>query len=148
MLSQRPSVSLLSFLHCRSILALALALGISLAQFYASLAAAQDRDQVTARVERVLDGDTFALEGVAPKIRIWGLDAPERDMIGGTAATKALRSLISGVLLRCDVRDIDRYRRIVGQCFLPDGRDVAAAMISSGTAQEYCRYSKGYYETC
>jgi len=124
------------------------ALAIGLAKICSLLAAAKDRNQMTARVERVLDGDTFVLEGVAPKIRIWGLDAPERDMIGGAAATKALSSLINGVLLRCDVREIDRYRRTVGQCFLPDGRDVAVVMISSGTAKEYCRYSTGSYSTC
>jgi endonuclease YncB( thermonuclease family) len=34
------------------------------------------------------------------------------------------------------VRDIDRFGRIVGQCVLPDGRDIAAVMIASGAAME------------
>ena len=50
--------------------------------------------------------------------------------------------------LHCDVRDIDRYGRFVGQCFLGDGRDIAAVMIEVGVATEYCRYSGGYYGTC
>ena len=48
----------------------------------------------------------------------------------------------------CRQRDIDRYRRIVGQCFLPDGRDITAAMIASGTAKEFCRFSRNHYRTC
>ena len=45
-----------------------------------------------------------------------------------------------GLVLVDPERDIDRYGRIVGQCFLPDGRDITAAMIASGTAREFCRY--------
>lgn len=101
-----------------------------------------------ARVVRVVDGDTFRVDGLDRSIRIWGLDAPERGESGGSAATRALRGLIEGREVSCRIRDIDRYRRIVGQCFLPDGRDVAAAMIRKGAATEYCRFSKGHYGAC
>jgi endonuclease YncB( thermonuclease family) len=69
-------------------------------------------------------------------------------MPGGSQATAALTALIAGQQLTCRQRDIDRYGRIVGQCFLPDGRDITAAMIESGTAQEFCRYSGNHYRTC
>ena len=101
-----------------------------------------------ARVSKVVDGDTFTLSGESRRIRIWGFDAPEWNHPGGAAATAALRGLISGNRLNCDVLDIDRYGRLVAQCFLPDGRDVAAEMIRSGVATEYCRYSRGFYGTC
>lgn len=101
-----------------------------------------------AKVVRVVDGDTFRVDGLERSIRIWGLDAPERGESGGSAATRALRGLIEGREVSCRIRDIDRYRRIVGQCFLPDGRDVAAAMIRKGAATEYCRFSKGHYGAC
>lgn len=111
-------------------------------------AQAQQSGALEARVSKVLDGDTFTLRGESRRIRVWGLDAPEWDQRGGSTATATLRSLISGKTLRCDVVDIDRYGRLVGQCFLPDGRDIAAEMIRSGAATEYCRYSRGYYGTC
>jgi endonuclease YncB( thermonuclease family) len=114
----------------------------------ASAATAQGSATIEARVSKILDGDTFTLSGESRRIRVWGLDAPEWDQRGGSAATATLRSLISGTSLRCNVLDVDRYGRLVGQCFLPDGRDIAAEMIRSGAATEYCRYSRGYYGTC
>ena len=101
-----------------------------------------------ARVSKVLDGDTFTLKGESRRIRVWGLDAPEWNHRGGPAATSILRSLISGKRLRCAILDIDRYGRLVAQCLLADGRDIAAEMIRSGAAVEFCRYSRDYYGTC
>ena len=105
-------------------------------------------EEFSGTVTRVTDGDTFHLSGVDPAIRVWGLDAPERDERGGSAATRAMRSLIGGQPLTCVLIDIDRYQRLVGQCFLPNGQDIAEAMISMGVATEYCRYSGGFYGTC
>ena len=97
---------------------------------------------------RVVDGDTFWISSKDVRIRVWGLDAPERETPEGPAATGALSRLISGQTLTCRQRDIDRYGRIVGQCFLPDGRDITAAMIASGTAGEFCQHSGNHYRTC
>ena len=105
-------------------------------------------DGFTGVVTRVVDGDTFWLNSQDLRIRVWGLDAPRVDMPGGSSATAALSNMIGGQQLSCRQRDIDRYGRIVGQCFLADGRDITAAMIASGTAQEYCRYSRNHYRTC
>ncbi len=105
-------------------------------------------DGITGRVTRVVDGDTFWLSSQDERIRVWGLDAPEVDMPGGSQATAALSQLIGGQELTCRQRDIDRFGRIVGQCFTADGHDITAAMIASGTAQEYCRYSGNHYRTC
>jgi len=103
---------------------------------------------VSGAVRYVTDGDTFSLRGVERPIRVWGLDAPERDERGASAATSTLRRLVAGQSLTCRVRDIDRYGRIVGQCFLSDGRDIAAQMIAAGVALEFCYFSGGYYGTC
>lgn len=111
-------------------------------------ARAEDTPALDAKVSKVVDGDTFTLSGESRRIRVWGLDAPEWNQPGGGAATAGLRGLISGKRLHCDVLDIDRYGRLVAQCFLADGRDIAAEMIRSGAATEYCRYSRGFYGTC
>ena len=100
------------------------------------------------RVTRIVDGDTFWISGQDVRIRVWGLDAPETNRPGGSAATAAMTRLVSGQTLHCRQRDIDRFGRIVGQCFLPDGRDITREMIRSGTATEFCRFSRNYYGTC
>ena len=73
------------------------------------------------RVTRVVDGDTFWIRSRNVSIRVWGLDAPERNQPGGAAATTQMTRLVSRQTLYCRQRDIDRFGRIVGQCFLPDG---------------------------
>lgn len=110
--------------------------------------ATPSRFDFAGQVTRVVDGDTFWVSGQRTRIRVWGLDAPEIGRAGGSAATAQLAGLASGRSVQCNMRDVDRYGRIVGQCWLPDGRDIAAAMIASGTAREYCRFSGNYYGTC
>lgn len=82
------------------------------------------------------------------RIRVGRLDATKTNTSAGPRAAAALERLVAGQQLSCRQRDIDRYGRIVGQCFLLDGREITAAMIASGTATEYCRYSGNHYGTC
>lgn len=93
-----------------------------------------------------IDGDTLKLNGES--YRLWGIDAPERSDPAGPAATKALRGLIRGKALTCTRMDTDRYGRSVVQCVLPDGTDLACAMIAAGHAEDWPRYSGGYYRGC
>jgi endonuclease YncB( thermonuclease family) len=113
----------------------------------APLPAAQTGDQptLTGRPARIVDGDTFYLEGVKSRLRVWGVDAPEKDEAGFAEATQALTSLIAGRTLACEEMDRDRYQRIVARCTLEDGRDIARVMIDIGAASEMVRYSGGYY---
>lgn len=123
-------------------------LALALLLLVAPYTRAEEAPVLVAKVSKILDGDTFTLSGESRRIRVWGLDAPEWNHRGGAAATATLRGMISGKRLRCAVLDIDRYGRLVAQCFLPDGRDIAAEMIRSGAATEYCRYSRGFYGSC
>lgn len=106
------------------------------------------REAVSARVSYVIDGDTMVLEGVEPRIRLWGVDAPEKGEPGAQAATNALRDLSDNQLVSYIEMDRDRYGRIVARIFLPDQREVNRLLIESGIAEEYCRYSKDFYGHC
>lgn len=108
----------------------------------------KSRPFYTGIVSYVYDGDTLKIEGVEKRIRLFGLDAPEKGEKGAEAARNALIRLSLKRRITCTQIAIDRYGRIVGQCVLDDGRDLTRAMIDSGTAKEFCRYSKGEYGGC
>lgn len=92
-----------------------------------------------------VDGDTLR-QGHA-RFRIWGIDALEMHA-GGEPAKRAMAGLIKGQTLTCDVVDFDRYRRQVVRCNLPDGRDLACVLVGAGMAQDWPKYSRGYYRGC
>lgn len=100
---------------------------------------------------RVIDGDTLDLGGV--RVRLSGIDAPEkaqtcqradgRAWACGAEATAALRRLAEGQPMTCEVEDRDRYGRAVSRCQV-GGADVGRAMVRSGLALAYRRYSTRY----
>ncbi|GFE52565.1 hypothetical protein So717_43180 [Roseobacter cerasinus] len=100
------------------------------------------------RVSYVIDGDTLILSASEGRLRLWGIDAPEKDQQGAQRATMALKSLVEGKHITWIEIDVDRYGRSVARVFLPDGREINHLMIKNGTAREYCRYSKGFYGRC
>jgi endonuclease YncB( thermonuclease family) len=92
--------------------------------------------------QRVIDGDTFIASG--RKIRVWGIDAPEKDEAHHLAATMFLESTLQQGNLTCKFVEKDRYKRDVMHCFV-DGLDVASALVQMGLAKDYKTYSGGYY---
>lgn len=91
---------------------------------------------------RVIDGDTLEIDH--KRIRLWGIDAPERQQHHGPAATAYLRRLIYDKDVTCYERGQDRYGRIVAQCATRDG-DIGRRMVANGHALDYRRYSRGHY---
>ena len=89
------------------------------------------------QVVKVLDGDTFdATDGnIRFRVRIVGMDAPEKGTPFSKLATVELQRRIKGKKL--EIRPIgtslDRYNRILGQVIV-DGRDVGIELIEMGIA--------------
>ena len=96
----------------------------------------------------VIDGDTLDVGG--QRVRLWGIDAPERDTNEGLAATAYVTDLIAmhGGQVRCQLppsgQDEDRYGRLVRVCAL-DGQDLAGLVVSAGHACDWPQFSGGYY---
>ena len=93
----------------------ALAVGLASCDLQEPQTAVDAPDTFTGTVTRGVDGDTFWLDSRDASIRVFGLDAPETDEAGDSAAMAALTRLIGGNELTCRERDVDRYGRIVGQ---------------------------------
>jgi len=99
---------------------------------------------------RVIDGDTIDISG--QRVRLHGIDTPESKQtcqrqgvtwLCGAEATKALNQLIGNSDVSCIGRDKDRYGRIVAVCHV-NGVDLNAAMVLSGMALAYRKYSDDY----
>lgn len=94
----------------------------------------------------VIDGDTLGGVGLKPRIRIWGIQAPElRDKMTGqeTAAGMRSRAYLVNMLsvadnrVTCRVLKFDRYCRWVAQCVsskIEPSMDFGQNMIHAGFA--------------
>lgn len=97
-------------------------------------------DARTARVERVVDGDTVRLEGVGP-VRLIGIDTPEtyggRTECFGPEATRYVEGLLPrGARVRYVVGEEprDRYGRLLVYLYMPDGAALNHVLVTAGYA--------------
>lgn len=93
-------------------------------------------------VTYVFDGDTFALGDT--RIRVWGIDTPEKGQPYAEAAKKRLKTLLNADL-QCIQKDIDKYGRVVAQC-KNQSYDIGAVLVAEGFAKDFTFFSKGFYK--
>jgi len=91
----------------------------------------------------VIDGDTIRIGKT--KIRIAGIDAPEIDMPWGQKSKWAMVSICKGQVITAKLDGTRSYDRLVGTCFLPDGRDIGAEIVKQGLALDLPAFSAGKY---
>jgi len=112
---------------------------------------------------KVIDGDSIKIG--KESIRLQGIDAPEvkqvckkkndKPYMCGLIAKDALKNYIQAAILTsgenlvyCYYSERDRYKRIIGKCFL--GKEsifyLNEVMVRRGHAVAYTRYSKDYIE--
>ena len=97
---------------------------------------------LTGRVVRVTDGDTIVIldaDKVQHKIRLTGIDAPERGQAFGTKSKEYLSDLVAGKSVVVDYSKYDRYQRILGKV-LVNGEDVNLEQVEAGMAWHYKKY--------
>jgi endonuclease YncB( thermonuclease family) len=91
----------------------------------------------------VIDGDTIEIDGT--RLRLAGIDAPELDHPWGQKSKWAMVQLCKGQTVTAHILPELSYDRIVAQCFLPDGRDLAAELVRCGLALDWRKFSGGKY---
>jgi len=101
------------------------------------------------KVVGITDGDTFT--GLTDdkqivKIRIYGIDAPEKNQAFGSRSKQYLSSLIFGKQVRIHLQLTKRgkpkrsWDRFVAWVYTSDGKDVSAEMLKAGMAWHYKKY--------
>ena len=101
-------------------------------------------ETLTGRIVGVSDGDTLTLLDaayVSQKIRLSGIDAPEKRQPFGEKAKSHLSALAYNRQAQADCRKIDRYRRRICVVYVGD-RDVGLEQIKAGMAWWYQQYAK------
>lgn len=101
-------------------------------------------DQLIRRVVSIADGDTLTVLDrfqVQYKIRLVGIDAPEKRQPFGSGSKASLASLCFGKTVTVDWHKRDRYQRIVGKVWC-DNQDAGLALIGKGMAWWYEAYAK------
>jgi endonuclease YncB( thermonuclease family) len=97
---------------------------------------------LTGRVVRVTDGDTIVVldAGNAQyKIRLTGIDAPERGQAFGTKSKEHLSDSVAGKFVVLEYEKRDRYERILGKVLLSN-EDMNLEQVMAGLAWHYKKY--------
>jgi endonuclease YncB( thermonuclease family) len=102
-----------------------------------------DPQSFTGKVVGVSDGDTIKVmrEGRAVKIRLHGIDYPEKKQPYGTRAKRFTSDRAFRNQVTVYVKHTDRYGRIVGEVILPDGLSLNKELVYFGLAWWYRKYA-------
>jgi endonuclease YncB( thermonuclease family) len=97
---------------------------------------------ITGIVVGITDGDTVTLldaQNQQHKIRLAGIDAPEKNQPYGQASKKNLSDLAYQQTINADCSKADRYGRLICR-LLVRGKDVNLVQVSDGFAWHYKKY--------
>ena len=109
----------------------------------------KSKKKITGKL-KVIDGDTIHIGSL--KYRVSGIDAPEKNQICelnkvaircGILATEKLKEKIGLNTVKCREESIDRYKRIVAECFV-NNESLSSYLVKNGYAFAYRKYSKKF----
>ena len=99
-------------------------------------------DTLTGRVVGVSDGDTVTVlddTNTEWKIRLMGIDAPEKKQAFGNKSKEYLSTLIFNKQVRVEYQKKDKYGRTIGK-ITTQGVDANLAQVKAGMAWHYKKY--------
>jgi endonuclease YncB( thermonuclease family) len=109
-----------------------------------ALACPSNAETITGRVVGIADGDTITVldaDKVQHKIRLAGIDAPEKKQAFGNRSKESLSALAFDRTVDVETSKRDRYGRQIGKV-LVNGRDVNLVQVERGMAWFYRKYQR------
>ena len=103
----------------------------------------QDSPVLVGTVTKIVDGDTIdvQLSSGPIRVRLHGVDTPERGQPWGKESTAALTALVMGKEVDIEPFSQDRYERLIGIVFLGD-LNVNLELVKRGHAWAYRQYMR------
>lgn len=105
---------------------------------------------LSGRVVGVTDGDTITVldqTSTQFKVRLAGIDAPEKNQAFGQVSKKSLSDLVYNKQVTVDWQKQDRYGRIVGKV-LVNGADANLEQVKRGLAWYFKKYKNELLLEC
>jgi len=98
---------------------------------------------ISGKVVGIADGDTITVlqDKTQYKIRLFGVDCPEKSQDFGTRAKQFTSGIVFGKDVQVLVEDTDRYGRTVGTVMLA-GKTLNEELVKAGFAWVYSQYCK------
>ena len=99
-------------------------------------------EELQGKVVAIADGDTITVldaTNAQHRIRLQGIDAPEREQAFGTVSREHLANLVFGKRVTVQYSKRDKYGRIVGKVMV-EGQDVCLEQVKAGLAWHYKEY--------
>jgi micrococcal nuclease len=121
------------------LLAALAAIALALALVVAWQRRDEEPEARSGRVAHVVDGDTLDVGG--ERVRVLGIDTPERGECGYAPASRATAELALGRVIQLEADETqaarDRFGRALAYVRLPDGRDLGEVLLRRGLARTF-----------
>jgi len=97
------------------------------------------------KVVGILDGDTLEVlhNQHSERIRLSGIDCPQKGQAYGNNAKHAGSDLAFGKEVTAQTHGHDKYKRILGDVPLPDGMNLHQELVKDGWCWWYRKYGPG-----
>lgn len=100
--------------------------------------------EISGSVTSVQDGDTIEiLRNTRPeRIRLYGIDCPEKGQAYGNRAKQEISALVFGKEVTLQTYGKDKYKRILADVLLPGGTNVNHELVKEGWCWWYQKYAQ------
>jgi len=99
---------------------------------------------VSGKVISIIDGDTYDLliqGNKTIRVRMEGIDAPEKGMPFYRKSKKHLSDLCFGKQVKIKITGVDHHERYLAYTYLEDGKELSREMIKAGFAWHFKKYN-------